>query len=193
MDIPFKLVVPDHDQLQGFRAALERGWSPDNLRGRAGARERLAAIDENPEAFLAGLNAETPGAGRVTLPDGSQVARLPNCTRWIWSDGFAGQIALRWQIGTDALPPTCLGHIGYGVIPEKRGRGLATRALGAMLPEAARIGLTAVEITCAPDNEASRRVITRNGGILVEEFRAPASLGGHRTLRFKIRLGQADT
>ena len=43
--------------------------------------------------------------------------------------------------GTEALPPTCLGHIGYAVVPWKRGRGYATRALAMLLPEARKEGV----------------------------------------------------
>jgi len=192
LHVPFELLVPDRLHLIEFLAAHERGWSPDNLQGLKNTGERLAEIRDDPDAFLAALNAESPGDHRITLPDGSRVPRLPNCTRWIWSGGFAGQISLRWQPGTDELPQTCLGHIGYGVIPEKRGLGLATRALAAMLKQAKRVGLKTVELTCTPDNTASRRVIERNGGIFVEQFRAPASLGGHPTQRFKIDLSPVD-
>ena len=63
--------------------------------------------------------------GPITLPDGTQVARLPGFVRWMWDGEFCGQIGFRWQFGTEALPPHCLGHIGYAVVPWKR-RG-ATR------------------------------------------------------------------
>lgn len=188
MTAPFALVPPDSDHLPAYRAALERGWSPDNLRGRAAAEQELARIGSDATGFLAALDNVRPEGERITLPDGSTVPRLPNFTRWIWSDGFAGHISLRWQPGTDALPPTCLGHIGYSVVPWRQRRGLATRALAAILPEAAAVGLNRVEITCDADNTASRQVIERNGGAFVERFRAPESLGGHETLRFRIDL-----
>jgi len=41
----------------------------------------------------------------------------------MWDDEFAGSIGFRWQPGTSALPPHCLGHIGYAVVPWKQGRG----------------------------------------------------------------------
>ncbi|WP_209427957.1 GNAT family N-acetyltransferase [Pararhodobacter sp. SW119] len=96
---------------------------------------------------------------RLTLPDGSSVPRLPMRTWWICDTaGFAGQISLRWAKGTEALPATCLGHIGYAVRPERQGQGLATRALTEVLPIAAAVGLANVEITCREGNAASRRV-----------------------------------
>jgi predicted acetyltransferase len=51
------------------------------------------------------------------------------------------------------------------VVPWKRRRGYATRALALLLPVAREVGLNRVELTCDDDNEASRRVILANGGI----------------------------
>ncbi len=59
-----------------------------------------------------------------------------------------------------------MGHIGYGVRPSARGRGVATWALGRMLDEARTIGLERVLIVCDPDNIASATVIEHNGGAL---------------------------
>jgi predicted acetyltransferase len=81
-----------------------------------------------------------------------------------------------------------LGHIGYAVVAWKQGRGYATRALGLLLPEARAQGLAFVEITTNADNVASQRVITSNGGQLIERFNKPAAYGGAPSLRFRIRL-----
>ena len=108
--------------------------------------------------------------------------------RWLWDGEFCGSIVLRWQRGTEALPPYCLGHIGYAVVPWKQRRGYATRALGEVLREAKAEGLRYVEITTAPDNVASQRVILANGGVFVEEFVTPQALGGRRELRYRVNL-----
>jgi predicted acetyltransferase len=76
------------------------------------------------------------------------------------------------------------------VVPWRRGRGLATRALAEILVHAAGVGLRELEITCDSDNAASRKVIERNGARFVEAFRAPPALGGHETLRFRIRVAE---
>ena len=57
-----------------------------------------------------------------------------------------------------------------------------------VLREARSEGLRYVEITTDPHNLASQRVITANGGVLVEEFVAPAALGGRRHLRYRVQL-----
>ena len=103
----------------------------------------------------------------MRLGNGAEVPRLPGCERWIWDGEFCGRINLRFLEGTEALPAFVSGHIGYAVVPWKRRRGYATEALRLMLPLARAEGLARVEITCDADNEASRRVILANGGVLL--------------------------
>jgi predicted acetyltransferase len=95
---------------------------------------------------------------------------------------------LRWQPGTNALPPYCLGHIGYAVVPWKRGKGYATLALKETLLDASTEGLSYLELTTVPSNFASQRVIQANGGVFVEKFTKTAQYGGTEELRFRIVL-----
>jgi len=124
----------------------------------------------------------------ITFPDGSQAPRLPGYRMWIWDGEFCGSVGLRWQPGTTALPPTCLGHIGYGVVPWKQRRGYATRALALMLAHARAEGLAYVEITADPSNVASQKVMLANGAVFVERFTKLACHGGGESLRFRIPL-----
>jgi predicted acetyltransferase len=183
-----ELVWPSREYLAGYLAALERGWSPDNLRGQAAALEELDRIADDADGFLASLVDKEATGKPITLPDGTTVPRLPGYSRWMWDGEFCGSIGLRWQPGTEALPPHCLGHIGYAVVPWKRRRGYATGALRLVLLEAKAVGLRYVEITTDPGNVASQRVIEANGGVLVEEFDAPISVGGGRELRYRVSL-----
>jgi predicted acetyltransferase len=183
-----RLVVPSRRHLAGYVAALERGWSADNVRGEAAAREELQKIAADAKAFLAGLDDRDARGGPVLRPDGSTAARLPGFRRWLWDGEFCGAIALRWQRGTEDLPPHCLGHIGYAVVPWKRDRGYATMALRQLLPQARAEGLRYVEITTDPGNIASRRVIERNGGVLAGRFVKPPQFGSKPGLRYRIAL-----
>ncbi len=55
-------------------------------------------------------------------------------------------------------------EIGYSVVRERRGRGVATEAVSAILVEAFETAkLRKVRAYCVPDNRASREVLIRNG------------------------------
>ena len=194
-----RLVAPATVHLAAYRAALARGWCADNLAGPDGPAKELARLDADPAAFLALCDDPQALGGPVTLPDGSQVARIPSRRWWIWAsrsdndsdraaDGFAGSIGLRWAADLGPLPPHVLGHIGYTVVPWHRQQGHATRALGQMLPHARALGLRDVEITTDTDNQVSQRVITANGGVLVGPFEKGAAYGKKPGLRFVITL-----
>ena len=184
---PLELVWPAALYLPGYIHALEQGWSPDNLRPQA-ATEQLVQIAADPDRFLSEqVDREAKGPA-VILPDGSTVPRLPGYHLWMWDGEFCGSIGFRWQPGTAELPPHCLGHIGYSVVPWKRGRGYATRALQLLVPLAKSEGLAYVELTTDSDNIASRRVIEANGGELVEQFPKSVEAGGAESLRFRILL-----
>ena len=89
-----------------------------------------------------------------------------HCTYWwiVEDDEVLGAIALRHELNDFLLRAG--GHIGYGIRPSARRRGLATFALGAVLPYAAELGLHRVLLTCNVANEGSRRTIEGNGGVL---------------------------
>jgi predicted acetyltransferase len=182
-----RLVWPAREYLPSYVAALQRGWSPDTMRPEAG-NEELARITVNPEAFLTSQVDRDARGAPVVLPDGSVVPRLPGYSRWIWDGEFCGRINFRWQPGSERLPPYCLGHVGYSVVPWKQRQGYATRALREVLEDAQNEGLRYVEITTDPDNVPSQRVIERNGGRLIEEFVAVPALGGGRKLRYRVQI-----
>ncbi|WP_298966855.1 GNAT family N-acetyltransferase [uncultured Roseibium sp.] len=182
-----RLLKPSIDHIPAYVSALRRGWSPDKLRAEA-TQEQLQSIDKDAALFVSNLDDPTAKAGPVTLPDGSKVPRLPSIRRWIWDGEFCGHIGLRWKPGTEELPPTCSGHIGYAVVPWRQREGLASAALVAILPEAKAVGLDYVEITASPNNPASVRVIEKAGGKLIRSYSADKALGGHETFEFKIEL-----
>jgi predicted acetyltransferase len=97
----------------------------------------------------------------VPLPAG-----LVHCTYWwiVENDEMLGAIALRHELNDFLLDAG--GHIGYGIRPSARRRGLASFALSEVLPHAAKLGLPRVLVTCNVTNEGSRRTIERNGGEL---------------------------
>ena len=182
-----RLVWPSLELLGEYAAALRRGWSPDTLRAEA-AREELDQIAADPAAFVA-EQVDREGAGPpVTLPDGTKSARLPGYRRWIWDGAFCGVIGFRWKPGTEELPAHVLGHIGFSVVPWKRGRRYATRSLALLLADVRQEGLRHVELTTKLDNVASQRVIEANDGRLIERFTTLGEYGEREALRFRIDL-----
>lgn len=186
--IKIQLLKPTTVLLPSYVAALEAGWSPDNVRKEVAAREQLHAIKMDAEAFVNALDDPSASGGPIPLPDGSSVARLPSIVRWTWDGDFSGTIGFRWQAGTAELPPYVLGHIGFSVVPWKRSNGYARQALSLMLLEAKGRGLPYVELTVAPDNLAPQKVIAACGGVLIERFKKTAAYGFEDAFRYRIQL-----
>ena len=183
-----ELVKPTAERLPGFVDALRRGWSPDNTRHEAAIRHHLSRIERNPERFIVDQDDPEARGGDITLPDGTRAARLPGFHLWMWDGEFCGTLGARWSPGTTDLPPHCLGHVGYAVVPWKRRRGYATAALGLVMPRLRALGLPFIELTTDADNLPSQRVILANGGRLVRSFDKPASFGGGKGLLFQLDL-----
>jgi predicted acetyltransferase len=180
------LVKPAAEHLPSYVDALQRGYSP--VTHEDASQRELEKVKRDPVRFLALQEDREARGDRIRLPDGTLVSRLPGFIRWMWDGEFAGSISLRWRPGTPELPPWCLGHIGYSVVPWKRRRGYATQALRSMLPEARKERLPYVEIVTDADNFASQRVILANGGSLVEQFNKGPRYGNVEGLRFRIVL-----
>ncbi len=184
-----ELVRPTPEHLASYVAALQQGWSPDTTRGAEAALEALAQIAAEPASPFALVDDPDALGPAWKAPDGTTKARIPGRVRWMWdADGFAGSINLRWLKGTADLPPHVLGHIGYSVVPWKRQRGYATRALGLLLPLARAESLPWVDITTDPENTPSQKVILANGGALIERFDKGEVWGNKPGLRFRIAL-----
>lgn len=181
------LVWPASEYLESYRDALHRGWSPDNRRPEASVEE-IARIEADPVLFLEQQVDRDARGPAVLLPDGTAVPRLPGYARWMWDGDFCGTIGFRWQPGTTDLPPHCLGHIGYSVVPWKRRLGYATRALALMLADVRNEHLPFVDLVTEVTNVASQRVIESNGGTRGETFRKQAYHGGGESYRYRIAL-----
>lgn len=109
-------------------------------------------------ALVARLEAAEQGAG---LPDGW----VPYSTYWLVNGGgrILGVVTIRHRL--NSFLNHIGGHIGYGIRPAERGKGYAVRMLALALPEAKKLGLERVLVTCDATNTASERTIRRNGGV----------------------------
>ncbi|MDF8263120.1 GNAT family N-acetyltransferase [Luteipulveratus flavus] len=155
-----RLIEPD--------AALHTTWLEamaefDGARLHGFGTHRFEGVDlSDPSEF--GRWLEEQQRGRTDPPEGL----VPASLYWIVDDAEPGRVlgslSLRHELNEFLLNEG--GHIGYGVRPSARGRGVATAALRASLDEARALGLERVLVTCDDDNEASRRTILGGGGVL---------------------------
>ena len=78
------------------------------------------------------------------------------------------------------------GHIGDGIRPSERGKGYATEMICLSLVECRKLGINRVLMVCDKSNLASAKTITKNGGILENEF---VDDDGEINQRYWIDLG----
>jgi predicted acetyltransferase len=151
----------------------------------AGAQQDGAGLDRDDDV----ASAEGFAAWVESLNAAETEPRQPGhvtCTyRWIVEgDEYLGAISFRHEL-TDFLL-NWGGHIGYGVRPSARRRGLASWALGETLILARGRGYERVLLTCDDGNVGSARTIERAGGEL-EDVRG--SDEGTRFRRYWIPIG----
>lgn len=180
-----EILRPTLEMLESYRQGLVKTLALGNDLNPEYLEDQLKKTADGPERFVE-LQDDPDGlGGDVPLPDGTFVPRLPGFSRWIWDGDVCGSINFRWQKGSTDLPDYCLGHIGYGVFPWKRGKGYATQALGQILMEVRDLKMPFVEFVTDPENVISQKVIVANGGVLHEKFEISQLRGGGEGLRFR--------
>jgi predicted acetyltransferase len=182
-----ELVAPNVEQLPGFIDAVRRGYP--GYRILFGSTDAMLAMaDDDPQSVIEVLRDRSTD-GLLYHSDGTTSPRIPALFRWMWDGEFAGTIDLRWQPdGTGELPEYIPGHVGYGTVEWKRGRGYATQALAQLLPLAAAEGLTSIDLVTNVENTPSQHVVETNGGIIVAEFTQSEGLGGGQAFLWRISL-----
>ncbi|MDE6690879.1 MAG: GNAT family N-acetyltransferase, partial [Clostridia bacterium] len=81
---------------------------------------------------------------------------------------FVGAVNIRHYLSEKLLLNG--GHIGDGVRPSERRKGIATQMIHLALFECKRLGITDVLMVCDKDNIGSAKSIINNGGILENEI-----------------------
>lgn len=109
---------------------------------------------------------------------------VTSTTRWVVEDDTVlGSVQLRHEL--NEFLAAVGGHIGYGIRPSARGRGLARFAMSGILDIARRRGFQRVMVSCDVENVASRRTIEGAGGVFQDIV---PGLGGRPYRRYWIDL-----
>lgn len=82
-------------------------------------------------------------------------------------DIFVGAVNIRHDLNDRLLLNG--GHIGDGVRPSERCKGIATAMIRMALQECRKLGIDRVLMVCDRDNIASAKSIIRNGGMMENE------------------------
>ncbi len=98
-------------------------------------------------------------------------------------DMFVGAVNIRHRLNAGLLRNG--GHIGDGVRPSQRRRGIATAMIALALKECEKLGLSRVLMVCDRENVGSAKSIRSNGGVLENEI----EVDGVVEQRYWITLG----
>ena len=82
-------------------------------------------------------------------------------------DIFVGAVNIRHYLNELMLLNG--GHIGDGVRPSERRKGIATQMIALALDECKKLGIHRVLMVCDKDNIGSAKSIQKNGGVLENE------------------------
>ncbi|MDO5152396.1 MAG: GNAT family N-acetyltransferase [Eubacteriales bacterium] len=97
-------------------------------------------------------------------------------------DIFVGAVNIRHYLNEGLL--LYVGHIGDGVRPSERRKGIATQMIGLALEECRKLNIDRVLMVCDKENTGSAKSIQNNGGILENEV----TLGSETRQRYWIDL-----
>ncbi|CAM3799766.1 GNAT family N-acetyltransferase [Rheinheimera salexigens] len=114
------------------------------------------------EALLAKLADYAAGKN---LPAGY----VPSSTLWLVdNDQLLGVTNIRHYLNEQIKH--CGGHIGLGIRPSYRGKGLGNLLMRLSIAHLKQKGVTPIHIHCYQDNYASANCIISNGGVLESEL-----------------------
>lgn len=111
------------------------------------------------DRYLEGL--DNPGSGEW----------VPDSTYFCLDDErniFVGAVNIRHRLNEGLLSSG--GHIGDGVRPSERGKGIGTKMIALALEKCRSLGMDKVLMVCNKSNVASAKTIINNGGVLENEI-----------------------
>lgn len=117
-------------------------------------------ISKDPSDFQGMLKSLSDNEKGIGLPEGW----VSDSTFWLVNDynRLLGAVNIRHRLTEQLF--NAGGHIGYGIRPSERRKGLATILLQLSLIEANRLGVKDVLVVCDAGNIGSEKTIIKNGG-----------------------------
>ncbi len=104
-----------------------------------------------------------------------------------------GRKPIGWVSLRIAERERAIGEIGYSIVRDHRGRGMASEAVRALVQEAfERANLDRVNAFCVPENAASRRVLAHVGFTFETTLPRGATVSGHPVDVLMHRLDRAE-
>jgi predicted acetyltransferase len=142
---------------------------------------RALSIPELEADFGSFVGRELSHSRGENLPEGY----VPYTDYWL-VDGkeCIGRASIRHRLNEHLL--RIGGHIGYDIRPTERGKGYGNKILELALQKAKSLGIERALITSDVRNEASRKIIEKNGGVF--EDQSPNPEMGHDVLRYWIDI-----
>ncbi|SCE71359.1 GNAT family N-acetyltransferase [Micromonospora mirobrigensis] len=133
---------------------------------------RLAPADADGVHRLSTLPEVVASSVPPVPPDRAAIERRCRLAESHWLAGESADLAILDAVSGEVVgvcklrydePPTGQGMLGYSMLPEARGRGLATRAVRLVAEWAFGVGLARLWAGTRPENVASQRVLERVG------------------------------
>jgi len=151
-----KLVAPSKDFQESYLAYIAE----------LGDEERYPfPLDFDHDDFNLLLDKLKDFANGVNLPEGY----VPSSTLWLVDQGeLVGVTNIRHFLNDNIMH--CGGHIGLGIRPSYRGKGLGSLLMKLSIVYIRNMGINEIHIHCYKNNLASSKAITANGGQLKSEL-----------------------
>ena len=122
-------------------------------------------VDFEHKDFVGLLNKIDNYANGIDIPDDA----VPSSTYWLMENAeIIGVTNLRHCLNQQI--EFCGGHIGLGVRPSCRGKGVGNILMEKSIHQLNSMGVKVVHIHCYKSNLASASMIIANGGALESEF-----------------------
>ena len=166
-----ELIIPNQRYKDSFIKALKNGFYVGSQSVKS--KREIQDIEENFDSFLKGITSIKVDPTPVLRDDGKYYVNVPQITYWLVDNGeFIGEFALRTELN-DFLKRYTGGNVGYGISPEYRRKGYATKGLALLIEKAKQRGMTELLVSAAESNLGSWKAIEKNGGVLESIIEPP--------------------